>query len=251
VNVIDLGWEGREKVLTERRKEFLEAVVNQYNATGEPVHYTEVAKVIGVSKWTAYDMLTALAREGYLEVIRKVDRKEGLPGRSQVMFRPSPAAYKYAKPGEGKEKGHMVDWEHTRKELLKRLAEADRKGPAVLLKETLAELPHISNPLIFCAKVIAALLLAVWTVRKTAQTLMLLREVLSYLSVPEAALILLVGLALGYIWKSGRTGVTDGLNQHIDRYIREVKRMDEKEHAILLTFVEDVAARLAPEPFPS
>jgi len=235
-------------LLTERRKEFLKAVIQQYELAGEPVHYTDVARLIGVSKWTAYDILTALAKGGYLEVVHRVDRKEGLPGRSQVTFRPTPAAYRGVNLSPDQDGGFQVDWERTRKELFQRLSEADRKGPAVILKETLAELPHISNPLIFCAKLIVALLLAVWTVRKTAQVLMVLREALNYLSVPEAALILLVGLIMGYIWKSGKAEAQDGLHRYIDRYVSEVRRMDKQEQEALLAFVQDVTNRLAPAP---
>ncbi len=234
-------------MLTERRKEFLRTVLSMYELQKEPVHYTQVAQVLGVSKWTAYDILTALAREGYLEIVHKLDRPEGLPGRSQVTFKPLPEAYRAVRlPDPGK--SHKVDWEQTRKELFKRLAEADTKGPAVILRETLAELPHASNPLVFCAKLIVALLLAVWTVRKTAQALMLLREAMSYLSVsvPEAALILLVGLAMGYIWRSGRADTGNALNKHVARYVNEVQRMDERQKQELLSFVRELSARLIP-----
>lgn len=238
-------------MLTERRKEFLRAVIRQYGLTGEPVHYTDVAEFIGVSKWTAYDILSALAREGYLEIVRRVDKKGSSPGRSQVTFRPAPSAYEaVALPSERKS-GFQVDWERTRKELLHRLADADRKGPTVVLRETLAELPHASNPLVFCAKLIVALLLAVWAVRKTAQVLMVLREVLGYLSGPEAALILIVGLIMGYIWKSGKAELQDGLQRHINRYVSEVKNMDRREQEALLSFVQDVTDRWALSPTPS
>jgi len=240
-------WAFREaRMLTERRKEFLEAVVRCYNARGEPVHYTDVAEVMGVSKWTAYDILTILAQDGYLEVVRRVERRNNSPGRSQVLFRPTVKTYSFVKAPAPQRFPDGIDWEKAQKELLKRLSEADQKGLSNILKETLAELPQTSNPLLFCAKLIVALLLAVWTVRRTAQVLVFLKEALSSLSTPETALILLAGLALGLVLRSGRSkSQHTSLSEHIPRYVHQVKTMDKKQQESLLLFAREATRRLS------
>jgi Mn-dependent DtxR family transcriptional regulator len=59
--------------VTTRQKEFLEVLIDLYQQKGSSVHYSEVALKMGVSKWTAYDMLQLLRREGLLEVELKRD----------------------------------------------------------------------------------------------------------------------------------------------------------------------------------
>ena len=51
--------------LTQRKREFLEVIEQLYQKTGESVHYEDVAKELGVSKWTAYDMVQDLINAGF------------------------------------------------------------------------------------------------------------------------------------------------------------------------------------------
>ncbi len=228
-------------MLTRRRQEFLKAVVELHQKTGQPVHYTEVAQALRVSPWTAYDILTLLTKAGYLEVVHQVDRKEESPGRSKVKFRPTPLAFESLGTCTAK------DWENIQAELLERLREADRKGARAVIGETLKELPKISNPLTFCAKLLLALILALWTIRKAAQALVVVREVLTSFNATETALILLVGLIVGYIWKAGKKELGRAFNGHLARYVDEVRKMEEGDREKLLAFVRDIAL-VSPSP---
>ncbi|MCS7287011.1 MAG: hypothetical protein RMK30_08560 [Anaerolineae bacterium] len=228
-------------MLTKRRQEFLKAVVELHSTTGEPVHYTKVAEVLGVSPWTAYDILTFLAEKGYLEVVHQVDRAEETPGRSKVKFKPTLLAFNALNSCSKK------DWENIRMELFERLKEAELKGAKAIVKDTLGELSRVSNPLIFCAKLLLALILALWTIRKAAQTLFVVREVLTSFNTTETALLLLAGLVLGYIWKSGKKELGKAFNGHIVRYVNEVKRLGEEDREKLLNFVRDITL-VSPSP---
>ncbi len=228
-------------MLTKRRQEFLKTAVDLYRAKEQPVHYTEVAEVIGVSPWTAYDILTLLVEKGYLEVVHEIDREEETPGRSRVKFKPTPLAFT-ALSGYSRK-----DWENIQKELLQRLHEADRKGAKAIIKETLGELSKVSNPLVFCAKLLLALILAIWTIRKAAQALVVVREVVTTFNATETALILLAGLLLGYLWKSGKKELGKAFNGHIARYVDEVRKLEEEDREKLLKFVKD-ATMLNPSP---
>lgn len=77
--------------LTQRRKDFLNSLINIYTRTAKPVHYETLAQEVGVSKWTAYDMLQTLQKTGFLA------REYVLPGtgggRSQVVYTPTEKAY--------------------------------------------------------------------------------------------------------------------------------------------------------------
>src|SRR4051812_19689025 len=76
--------------LTKRRREFLDQIYRQYQTTKLPVHYSEVAEAIGVSKWTAYDVLKTLENQGLLK--RTYSTNENETGRSLVVFSPTKLA---------------------------------------------------------------------------------------------------------------------------------------------------------------
>ncbi|MDQ0859090.1 LexA family transcriptional regulator [Bacillus sp. V2I10] len=73
--------------ITKRRKQFLEEIVKIYQDTLLPVHYETIANAIGVSKWTAYDVMQVLEKEGYLE--RTYKKNSNDTGRSIVVFSPT------------------------------------------------------------------------------------------------------------------------------------------------------------------
>ena len=59
-----MGSDGDAMRMTERSKDFLRELNRLYRNKQEPVHYEAVAKGLGVSKWTAYDMLKKLVASG-------------------------------------------------------------------------------------------------------------------------------------------------------------------------------------------
>ncbi|HZH59504.1 MAG TPA: Lrp/AsnC family transcriptional regulator [Metabacillus sp.] len=73
--------------ITKRRKQFLEEVIKIYQDTLLPVHYETIAEAVGVSKWTAYDVMKVLEKEGYLKRIYKKNQND--TGRSIVLFIPT------------------------------------------------------------------------------------------------------------------------------------------------------------------
>ena len=74
--------------ITKRQKEFLQSLIDLYQLKDTPIHYSEVAQKMGVSKWTAYDMLQLLHKEGFLEVEYLIPEsynyKWGKLGRSTI-----------------------------------------------------------------------------------------------------------------------------------------------------------------------
>ena len=83
--------------ITKRQREFLKALIALYRQKGSPIHYSEVAQTLGVSKWTAHDMSQLLHKEGFLEVeylIPESDNyKWGKLGRSTITFFPNKKGY--------------------------------------------------------------------------------------------------------------------------------------------------------------
>ena len=72
--------------MKDRQRQFLGAFVRLYKRTGKPVHYSDVAKLMGVSPFTAYDAMLELSRKGFV----KKDFELGLgKGRARVNFQPA------------------------------------------------------------------------------------------------------------------------------------------------------------------
>ncbi|MBU1291107.1 Rrf2 family transcriptional regulator, partial [bacterium] len=83
--------------ITERQKEFLKTLIDLYQQKSSPIHYSEVAQKMGVSKWTAYDMLQLLQKEGFLEVEYIIPEPDSYKwsklGRSTITFYPTKKGY--------------------------------------------------------------------------------------------------------------------------------------------------------------
>jgi hypothetical protein len=74
--------------LTTRRLECLAALDAAAGAAGGPVHYSAVAGPLGISAWTAYDLLRELERDGL--VAASYTHRAGVAvGRTQVGFAPT------------------------------------------------------------------------------------------------------------------------------------------------------------------
>ncbi|MGC8722011.1 MAG: hypothetical protein ACP5SB_05455 [Caldisericaceae bacterium] len=74
------------KKITRRQMDFLETVVALHNETNSPVSYKAVAATLGLSKWTAYDVLQTLFKKGFLSA--KYSHSGG-PGRSTILYEPN------------------------------------------------------------------------------------------------------------------------------------------------------------------
>ncbi len=117
--------------LTRRQREFLETVVDIYKETGESVSYRDVADRMGVSKWTAYDIIQELNRKGFLKVEYRL--RSG-PGRSEVRFIPKDASMERVGAKEKKNTVGMIsEWikerlhKYEKMEIAKAISTVSRK----------------------------------------------------------------------------------------------------------------------------
>ena len=76
--------------LTSRRRQCLAALDAAVRAAGGAVHYSAVAEPLGISAWTAYDLLRELERDG-LVATSYAHRAGVAVGRTQVGFAPTAA----------------------------------------------------------------------------------------------------------------------------------------------------------------
>jgi Mn-dependent DtxR family transcriptional regulator len=51
-------------LITRRRLQFMQTIQYLYESENKPVHYVQVAESMGISKWSAYEMLKRLKGKG-------------------------------------------------------------------------------------------------------------------------------------------------------------------------------------------
>ncbi|GAV21726.1 hypothetical protein [Carboxydothermus pertinax] len=129
--------------LTKRKEQFLAKLKELYDKLKFPVSYQILAEEMKVSRWTAYDMLRALEKEGL--VIREylLEKGKSAPGRSAVGFIP-------------KIKQKMVP-KDIEEELLRKIREVKTKSLSGVLKKMKEELASENTPFVYCSTFLAYL----------------------------------------------------------------------------------------------
>lgn len=79
--------------LTKRQDAFIKNLLDLYKEAQEPIHYSLLAEKLGVSKFTAYDMLRVLEDKGFVSSEFKLPT-DSKTGRSERVFFPTDAAHK-------------------------------------------------------------------------------------------------------------------------------------------------------------
>lgn len=237
--------------ITKRQKEFLQTLIDLYQQKGSPIHYSEVAQKIGVSKWTAYDMLQLLRREGLLEVeylIPESDNyKWGKLGRSTITFFPTKKGYTVSNLPQRKLSTKAAELNKLKKEIIQKFGEIKGKFN---LKDLFKEALQTKSPLIFCACVLLILILLIKKITEGITEIKLLSQVIP----PEAtstyielALIVFVGMCFGVLTKyinnipkyiTGPNNNLDEYADYIQTYNQYVSHMDKEEQSSLLDFLK-------------
>ncbi|HXK70043.1 MAG TPA: hypothetical protein PK455_01905 [Caldisericia bacterium] len=80
----------KRKKLTNRQIECMKALISIYNTKNEPIHYSDLAPILKISKWSTYDLLKTLERKGLVKpVYKELDTKRPTKkGRRAVFFVP-------------------------------------------------------------------------------------------------------------------------------------------------------------------
>jgi len=133
--------------LTGRQKEFLGNFLDMYREAKQPVHYSEVARKLGVSNPSAYEMLRILESYGLVES-RYVLKREGKDrGRSTVVFSPTPLAEEVMAQlaGESWQKG---EWEEVKGRILQSLREGKADEYNGLLDELSLRMEESTTPML-------------------------------------------------------------------------------------------------------
>lgn len=226
--------------LTKRQKEFLSRIFEHYLKNRSPIHYTTVAEWLGVSKWTAYDMLKRLEQEGYLSSTYAVNERK-IPGRSLLLYAPTS---KLAQLMEC-EKNHFQDdwlvWKNTILSKIERLKISSGNTPCALVNELTSLLPDATGPTMYCACLIAVFVAYLKSVNE--QGMKRIRQFIDMITKPEQRLSLLSGTVVG-ILSSDKVETVDeqkGLMANlVNKFHNYLAGIDLRQVRALAGFLDDL-----------
>jgi CTP-dependent riboflavin kinase len=236
--------------ITTRQREFLKTLIDLCQQKGSSVHYSKVALKMGVSKWTAYDMLQLLHKEGLLEVeyiIPESDNYEWSKlGRSTITFYPTKKGYDISSPTKQKILTNIAELKKIKKEITQKFDELKGK---LNLKYLLKEALQSKSPLIFCACLLLILILLVKKITEGVAEIKLISQVIPHTTTniyAELTLIVFAGMCLGvlakYVSKVPTTYGNNDLGEYtnyIQTYNQYVSEMDKEEQKSLLGFLKE------------
>ena len=74
--------------LTRRQEKFIQKMIELKHEFACPIHYSLLAKRLGVSPFTAYDMLCLLEEKGYVTSEYQLPADKSGPGRAERLLLP-------------------------------------------------------------------------------------------------------------------------------------------------------------------
>jgi len=231
--------------ITKRRLDFLRIIKQIYESTGFPVHYARVAELLGVSKWSAYEMLKNLEREEYLTSQYEVNQVEKNPGRAMVMFMPT---QKLDQALSGKLldlKTTSREWRQEKERLLSLFDESKKSSTKGLWEQLMVELPSMENPLVSCAYVITIVVSQLQTLSENS--LRLLKNMAVEARKGPIGLAMFVGTAIGSLLKSAAPiSVIGQLADSLSEFQKNLAALTKSEQALLLDFLETALGKAIP-----
>ena len=156
------------KKLTRRQQQFLSQFLDMYQEVDKPIHYVALAKHLDIGKITAYEMLRLLEKRGLVKSELHLPAGERGPGRSVILFKPTPEAVHLFELLSGGD-DDAEDWELVKQRILQQLHAGKAGGYESLLNDLLARISERRSPLIFITEMITAIILTVASVQKAAE----------------------------------------------------------------------------------
>ena len=233
--------------LTQRQEAFIHKLLDLYREIEDAVHYVLVAERLGVSKFTAYDMLRLLEKKGYVTSEYALDSQKSGPGRSIVLFRPTEKAQALFHRLVG-ETSESADWTQIKTRVVEAVRQGRLEDPE-LAKAMLDRVPSdIEDEVEYCADVITVLALRL---RTRAGRRALANFLFDVLREGELADPLNLSLVPGFVLGLDADGADDSglmrrLAARIHRYQVLVQAMDTLARRRLAKRLQHILAPLRP-----
>jgi DNA-binding MarR family transcriptional regulator len=220
--------------LTKRRMQLLDRLMELYQHKKLPIHYEALAKSLGISKWTAYDMLKEIEKLGFVSRSYEVNAKE--TGRSQVVFTPTAQTAELFDRPRG-EIASEEAWQKSVHSVKKLLARLTNTGIHDALAKLIAEIPEQASRLEFCSHILGLLLMYVKKVGGKREAL--IRQIMRKTQGQESGLFFFVGTVLGTIIQTVNEELGLELAELISRFMQTINELTGKEKQWLAEFVAE------------
>ncbi|HOV06133.1 MAG TPA: Lrp/AsnC family transcriptional regulator [Anaerolineaceae bacterium] len=213
--------------LTHRQETFFLRLLDLCRETNGPIHYSTLAEKVGVSPFTAYDMLRLLEEKGFVTSEYRVEPGRANVGRSEILFLPTQLTYdRFSELNIGADQSN---WEEARNQILERIR-ADDVYDRTLAEELLARIPpDAPETLRYCSEVMTFLIMRL---EKTPGRQLLVDRIPQIRDaqnlIPKSGLLLLGGFVLGLLAMENGP-LVDGehsILEHVQRYQTLVMDME-------------------------
>jgi hypothetical protein len=224
----------------------LDKLLELYREHKGPVHYSDVATRLGVNRFSAYDMLKVLERKGFASSSYALASGHSGPGRSMVLFAPTPQATSL--PFQSLEIERLgEDWQRVRERVLDILRKAQKANHREAFNDLLARLPEAKAPLDYCTQMIGVLLLNMRRATARAEGFSPFRALATLLTIEESGLETLAGLSVGATLLAEAEGSPSSTYRLLDlvrRYQVSLGRLSEEARSALAQFLQDALETL-------
>ncbi len=227
--------------LTQRREEFLRKIIDIFKSTELPVHYGTIAKELGVSKWTAYDILKRLEREGYLRSEYVLNSESKNVGRSMIVFYPTEKALILEGENQSNFVSETEDLTKIREGFMEFFDTMKHVEPKKIIKKLSDELSKTDVPVLFGAYTIALLIVSLQI--SGIDYMMAQNFLRSGMVAPEIALSFFAGMSLGAIGKGKRDSLKESLMSYVSKFQNHMHNYDGHEKEFLFNLLSDALHR--------
>jgi len=227
--------------ITPRQKEFLNKSIDLYRLAGQPIHYTTIAEKLGISKWSAYDMMKLLEEKGLVTSDYNVPGMGKGGGRSSVVFYPTSRGEDLIKElagGVPEEK----EWQKVKEDILTNLSKLKGTEYEKVLNELLQRTSTQENSLLYCTDMTTALLLMIKGFKDKLKGGIPIKTILEETPKMSGRLITLAGLTMGLSLTglAAKSKIAKILGQ-TKKYESLVQEMDSRRLKMLAEFLDDAA----------
>ncbi len=220
--------------LTKRRLQFLHKLIDLYQKTHLPIHYEALAKSLGVSKWTAYDMLKEIEKLGFISRSYEVNSKE--TGRSQVVFVPtSKASDLFNQPRS--DAFDLTDWNKTVGNISGLLKDLKSSSLNEALQKMMDEISKINTRIHFCAYMIGLLL--VYLKKLGGKTESLIHHIVHKAPSKETGMTMFVGTVLGTAIQTLNDDLGIEITELVSQFLKSIADLSGEEKAMLSNFLSE------------
>ncbi len=213
--------------LTRRQEIFIHRLLDLYREINGPIHYSILAERVGVSPFTAYDMMRLLEEKGYVTSEYRTGSEKPSVGRSEVVFRPTELAQRRLE--ELARGADLGNWDSVKSQVMERIRAVEFQD-CNLAEEMLARVPpEAPETLRFCFEVMTILVLRLG--RDTGRRI-LTQRLPQFLemkgAISRSGLLLLGGFVLGLLANENAVDLDrdKSIIEQVERYQGLVMEME-------------------------